>query len=258
MSVLDLPDPDEWRRSSRFAAAAIVACIGVALAYLGLGAAASTRGDYLTLAVTIGFSAFLILFASAVLLIMLGRTTSRTVSDATGFTVWPDRRTTALILAGSVAAIPSLLVFVVAAPLGAIEFAQTRALQTVWAGAAAVALCTVMYGLLLAWRRGGIGHVKLTPAMIENVDVRSERALEWDDVVDVAAHAESRRAPRAVVLRLRDGSEEIIGMADIYVPGGAGLYWLVRHYWKHPGDREELVDGRAPKRLAEGKFDLST
>ncbi|MFA7513234.1 MAG: hypothetical protein WCZ29_22390 [Mycolicibacterium vanbaalenii] len=47
-------------------------------------------------------------------------------------------------------------------------------------------------------------------------------------------------------------------MADIYVPGGAGLYWLVRHYWKHPGDREELVDGRAPKRLAEGKFDLST
>ena len=71
MSVLDLPDPDEWRRSSRFAAAAIVACIGVALAYLGLGAAASTRGGYLTLAVTIGFSAFLILFASAVLLIML-------------------------------------------------------------------------------------------------------------------------------------------------------------------------------------------
>ncbi|MGP4058327.1 hypothetical protein ACTWP6_26475 [Mycobacterium sp. 4D054] len=257
MSVLELPEPVEWRRGSRFAVVAISACVGFAFAYLGLGVTASTRGSYLTLAVTLGFFAFLILFASAILLVILRRTTLRTASKATGFTVLLDRRTSNLIVTGVVAAVPSLLIFVVAAPVGAIEFAETRALRTVWVGAAAAVLCTMVWGLITAWRRRGFGHLTLTPAVIENSDIRSVRIFEWDNVVDVTAHAESRRAPRAVVLRLRDGGEEIIGMADLYVPGGAGLYWLVRHYWKHPEDRSELVDGRAPKRLAEGRFDLS-
>ncbi|WP_231750764.1 hypothetical protein [Mycobacterium sp. NAZ190054] len=235
---------------------ALLACAGAAIFYFGFGATASTRGGYLTLAVTIGYSAFLFSFASAILLVILGRTTPRTASDATGFTLWPDWRATVLIMTGTIAALPSMLIFVVAAPFGVIEFADTRALRTVWVAVTAVAFCTVVGGLITAWRRGGMGHLKLTPAMIENADAISEKVFEWDDVVDVAAHAESRRATRAVVLRLRDGSEEVIAMADYYVPGGAGLYWLVRHYWKHPEDRDELVDGRAPQRLQKGNFDL--
>jgi hypothetical protein len=257
MSVLKLPEPAEWGRGSRFAVLAIALCVGVGLAYGGLGAAAAARGNYLTTAVTIGWSAFLLLFASAISLLVSGRTTARTTSDATGFTLRVDQRCSALLLLAVVAALPSTLIFVVAAPFGAIEFAETRALRTVWVGAAVVALCTVSWGLITAWRRGGVGYVKLTPATIENADVRTTRTFEWQDVVEVAAHAESRRTPRAVALRLGDGSEEIIGMPDVYVPGGAGLYWLVRHYWKHPEDRDELVDGRAPQRLAAGRFDLS-
>ena len=60
-----------------------------------------------------------------------------------------------------------------------------------------------------------------------------------------------------MVLRLRDGKEEIISVADIYVPGGVALYWLVRHYWRHPEDRTELVDTRAKERLRDGRFDLT-
>lgn len=55
---------------------------------------------------------------------------------------------------------------------------------------------------------------------------------------------------------MKDGHEEIISVADIYLPRGAALYWLVRHYWKHPEDRMELVDDRAAKRLRDGRFDL--
>lgn len=92
--------------------------------------------------------------------------------------------------------------------------------------------------------------------MIETVDILTKRVCEWDDVIDVVDHAESRKTRRAVVLRLRDGSEEVIDIADIYLPRGAALYWLVRHYWRHPEDRMELVDSRAPGRLHDGRFDM--
>ncbi len=59
------------------------------------------------------------------------------------------------------------------------------------------------------------------------------------------------------MLCLRDGSEKVIGGLNNYVPTGVALYWLVRHYWKHPEDRIELVDTRAAERLRDGHFDLT-
>lgn len=257
MSVLELPDPAGWRGGQRFVAVAIVATAGVVTFYAYLGVAAATRGKYLTTAVTIGWAAFLLSFIAAMLLVALGRTTARTTSDATGFTIRPDRRFSAVMLIGIAAVIPSCALFTVFAPFGAIEFANTRLSQTIWPVATGFLVFIGISGLITAWRRGGIGHVMLTPAMIENADILKIRVFEWDDVVDVADHAESRRARRAVVLRMKDGHEEIISVTDIYLPRGAALYWLVRHYWKHPEDRMELVDDRAAKRLRDGRFDLT-
>ena len=48
----------------------------------------------------------------------------------------------------------------------------------------------------------------------------------------------------------------MIDGADFYVPNGVGLYWAVRHYWRHPEDRVELGDGRALQRLSEGRLDV--
>jgi hypothetical protein len=56
---------------------------------------------------------------------------------------------------------------------------------------------------------------------------------------------------------LRDGTEKTIDGAYLYVPNGAGLYWMVRHYWRHPEDRVELIDHRALERLRDGQFDLT-
>jgi hypothetical protein len=58
------------------------------------------------------------------------------------------------------------------------------------------------------------------------------------------------------VLSLQDGTEEIIEGADLYVPRGAALYWMVRHYWRHSDGRAELTDGRAVDRLREERFEL--
>lgn len=256
MSVLRLPEPIGWSGGRPFLTVAVVAAFGVAGFYAYMGVQAATRGNLITAAVTVGWVVFLLAFSLAVLLVRLGCTTAQTTSDTTGFTVWPDRRFSVLALVGLLASIPSCLLFAIAAPMGVIEFANTKATQGIWAGSAAFAAIVAIVGLITAWRRGGIGHVKLTPAMIENADIVNVKPFEWDTVIDVVDRAEKQKTRRAVVLKLRDGGEEIINVADIYLPRGAALYWLVRHYWKHPEDRPELVDARAAERLREGRFDL--
>ncbi|MCG7607958.1 MULTISPECIES: hypothetical protein [Mycobacterium] len=256
MSELNLPEPTRWRGGRWFLPLAGVVGFGITVVYAALGLTAATRGNFLTAMVSVGWVVFLLTFLASVLLVGSDRSEARITSDASGFTLLPDRRFTLLMLIGVVASIPSSAVFAVCAPLGLIEFADTRMLQTVGAGAAAVVVLTGVSGLVVAWRRGGVGHVKLTPAMIENADILATRMFEWDDVMDVTDHAESRKSRRAVVLRLRDGNEEIISFANIYVPRGAALYWLVRHYWRHPEDRMELVDSRALERLRGGQFDF--
>ncbi|HEX2212518.1 MAG TPA: hypothetical protein VHH12_03485 [Mycobacterium sp.] len=198
---------------------------------------------------------FIVMMLVAVPLVLAGRTNPRTTTDATGFTVLPDRRFTVLMLAGIVAFIPSGILFTVLAPLGRIDLALNTGMRILGPIAAALVTFIGIAGLMSAQRRGSVGHVKLTPAMVENADILSTRMLEWDDIDDVANHATTRKAPRAVVLRLRDGREEIISMADVYLPGGAPLYWLIRHYWRHPEDRAELADNRVVQRLRDGRFD---
>lgn len=256
MPELNLPEPTRWRVGRWFLPLAGAVGFGVAVVYAALGLMAAIHGNYLTLMVSVGWVIFLLTFLTSALLTGSGRAEARITSDAAGFTLLPDRRFTILMFIGIAALIPSTAVFAVCAPLGLIEFANTRMLQTIGAGAAAFVVLTAVSGLAVAWRRGGVGHVKLTPAMIEIADILATRMFEWDDVVKVTDHAESQRSRRAVVLRFRDGSEEIISFANIYVPRGVALYWLVRHYWRHPEDRMELVDSRAPKRLRDGRFDL--
>ena len=257
MSLLELPDPPDWRRSRGVGYVLVLLSVVVAGVYCVLGAVAAFHGRYLTTVVSVGWAVFLLLLALGAALVMSGRMTPQIVCDRTGFTLRPDLRFSKLILAGLLAIIPSTLLFVVFAPMGAIDFATTRALQVFWPIFAALALVTVITGLIRTWRRGDVGHVTLTPAMVENADVMSTKLFEWDDIVEVSGRAESMRAHRAVVLHLRNGDEAVIGNASVYVPGGAVLYWMVRHYWKHPEDRDELVDERALQRFEQRKYDVS-
>lgn len=252
-----LPDPPDWRRSKGVGYVLMLLAVVVAGLYYALGVSAATHGRIPTAIVSFGWGALLLLLVLAVALVTLGRATPQIRCDATGFTLMPNRRFSLLILAGSIATIPSTLIFIVFAPMGAIDFATTRALQVFWPIFVALALVTVITGLIRTWRRGDVGHVTLTPAMVENADVMSTKLFEWDDVVEVSGRAKSMRAHRAVVLHLRNGDEAVIGNANVYVPGGAVLYWMVRHYWKHPEDRDELVDERALQRFEQRKYDVS-
>ena len=259
MPLLNLPEPANWSETGRVSLAVRLG-LTVALMYVIFeGGRALVAGSYLTTAVWFGTFSLAFVITAMLVMAATARVTARTSTDATGFTVWPDKRLAAAYFAGLTVTAPAALLFAILLPRGMIDIPMSRGLQ-IFSPPALYALCLIsVIGLISGVRRKGVGYLKFTPAMIEIADVLRTRLLEWDDVVDVRDHASNTKANRAgpsVVLCLRDGSEQVIGGLNLYVPGGAALYWLVRHYWKHPEDRGELVDDRALQRLKQGQYDL--
>ncbi|OBH00931.1 hypothetical protein A5698_08420 [Mycobacterium sp. E136] len=259
MSVLNLPEPPNWAESGRLPLWVRLGLL-VALVYvIGQGTLVVARGSYLTATVWFGTFGPLYLLMLALAFAPKRVVKARTTSERTGFTVWPDKTFTVLYFACLALTVPFAFLFAILLPRGMIDIDTTRGMQIFFPiGFAALAVVAAM-GLVAGVRRGGVGYLKFTPAIIEIADVLKTRLLEWDDIVDVRDHSDTKhgkKAGRSVVLCLRDGSEQVIGGLDLYVPTGVPLYWMVRHYWKHPEDRMELVDRRATERFREGRFAL--
>jgi hypothetical protein len=111
-----------------------------------------------------------------------------------------------------------------------------------------------LIGLVALLRRRGVGYLRIGPDGVETADIFRTRTARWGDVIDVTDRADNR-ARNPVVFLLKDTKAIIVPNADRYEPNFGDLYWMVRHYWKHPEVRDELTDGRALDRLRNERFD---
>lgn len=259
MSVLNLPEPANWAETGRLPLWARLAAIVALLYVVGQGSLAVVRGSYLTAVVWFGTFGPAFLLMSVLAFAAKRMVKTRTTSDRTGFTVWPDKKLTVLYFTCLSLIVPFATLFAILLPRGLIDISTTRGMQIFFPIWFAMLAVVAAGGLVAGVRRRGVGYLKFTPAMIEIADVVKTRVLEWDDIVDVKDHSDTKdgkKAGRSVVLCLRDGSEKVVGGLNLYVPTGVPLYWMVRHYWKHPEDRMELVDTRAAERFRDGRFAL--
>ncbi len=221
------------------------------------GAVATMRGHFLTTVIVVGWVAPMLAAAAAIGRASLGRTALRTDVDVTGTTVFPDRWLSILMFGALAMLIPAGILFVIYVPRGAVDLSMSRGMQIFSPVLMAGAVVTAVVGLLVAWRRGGMGYLKLAPSGLEIANVAFTTFVAWEDVIDVKDHAETKKTRKAVVLCRRDGKEEVIEGMDLYVARGVPLYWMVRHYWRHPEERRELIDGRALQRLHDERFDVA-
>jgi hypothetical protein len=97
--------------------------------------------------------------------------------------------------------------------------------------------------------------LRLTPDGIENANIFQTRQGSWDDVTDVSDETANKNARQPISILMKDAKPILIQNASGYAPSGAALYWMVRHYWKHPEDRGELTDGHALERLRNEDFE---
>jgi hypothetical protein len=256
MSILMLPEPASWRDSRKTLRWVVLGVLAMVALMLYWGIPATLRGHYLTTVVILGWAAFPLAVVVALVFASYGRTSLRVSYDSTGTKVLPDRTFSILGFTGLAAVIPAGVLFVIFVPRGDIDIPMSRGLQIFSPILMGSAVVVAIVGLINAWRRGGMGYLKLTRTGIDNANVAFTKSIAWDDIADITDSAETKRTRKAIVLCLQDGSEEVIEGADLYVPRGAALYWMVRHYWLRPDDRSELTDGRAVDRLRDGRFEL--
>jgi hypothetical protein len=253
-----LPEPANWPSGRRLLQRVTWGVAALVAAGVFTGTHRLVVGDHVGAVVFFSFLVPIVVFLAAAHLAVRGHTSLRADGGSTGTTLRADRTFTTLVLATCGSFVPIGIYFVVVTINGDLDLAGFRH-GRVGALLLAVPATSSAIGCLMgAWRRGGIGYVKLTPAGIEIADIRRYESVSWTDLVAVDDHSESkRRTLKPIVLRLRDGTEKTIDGAYLYVPNGAGLYWMVRHYWRHPEDRVELIDDRALERLRDGQFDLT-
>jgi hypothetical protein len=256
LSVLNLPEPGNWRNDWRAFAWASLAGLAIIAYPIFWCVVATIRGHYLTPVALFGIVAFPLLLLVALQLVSLGRSSLRASCDSTGTTMRSDRVFSTLVVVGFVAVIPSGLVYIRYAPTGTLDLPMSRGYQIFSPIVMALAVVVATLALISALRRGGVGYLKLTATGVDVANIFTTKSVDWDDVVEIKDSAEKKRTRKAIVFSLRDGSEEIVDGADFYVPRGVGLYWMVRHYWRHPDDRSELTDGRALERLRDARFAL--
>lgn len=228
----------------RFGIAATLAFIAM-LAFWAFSAAKQL--SLVTLAVIIGLA-----LTGIYSIFMM--TQSKTVAfqasfDATGTRLRPDKRIEnnlrRLIVTAGISTWLMFLAWVFGVlylPLG-----NAQHVFPLCAGAAAAVLTWCWIKLV---RQGSLSYLFLTPEGFEFSTLREPKTGKWAEVENVADKVPGEeRFWNPMVVTVAGGATLLMEAPGIYTPKGTALVELVRFYWQHPEQRDELTDGRAVERL---------
>jgi hypothetical protein len=251
-----LPRPEHWPKKpvklmlglALFGAGGVFGCVWTVIFV--------NRADYVTAAIAGGFSVFALTFTLAAARPICGWVSTRVTSDPMGTTIRGDFIALALVTISFVAAVPSGTLYIIFVPRGEVTFVTSRGEQIFTPYLIAIAVLCSAAGLIALIVRGGYGYVQLTPHGFEYADILFTRQGAWADVTAITDDANDKYKPFPVVIVMKEGSPLVINSAPGYTPNGVGLYWMIRHYWRHPEHRGELTDGRAIERLRNEQFDV--
>lgn len=254
MPVLSMPEPQGWAQAGRRLLRGTIAGLSICVIPVIYIVRALLHGSYPTAFIFFGMLLCPLILVCTMQFLHGGRTRLRVMQDATGIVLFLDRRVAVSIVSSLGIGVVTLLALAVATAMGQLDVPMSRGMAVGSTCVAAFGGLFGLAGLYTVWQRGGVGYVELSPEGVEIANVVKTEFVDWDEIVEVADGTEEKKTRRAVVLRLQDGDEKVIDGADFYVPGGATLYWMVRHYWLHAEDRAELGDGRVLQRMSDGRF----
>lgn len=100
-------------------------------------------------------------------------------------------------------------------------------------------------------RAGGISFVWLTPTGFRFPTPEDIREGRWEDITEIRDELPIPDGAfwDPMVLMMKDGSYCALESPGIYTPRRTALVELVRYYWQHPDQRNDLTNGRAVQRL---------
>ena len=212
------------------------------------------RGSYLTACILAGSAVFCACLTAACIRSVFATVPLHATYDSNGTTLQPDPVTTTLALVSLFALIPSGTLYVIYVPRGFVDLPLGRAEQIFSPILIGLGVAIAVWGLIAFARRRTAGYVRLTPTGFELANLVLTQEGTWDDVVDITDEYPDRQARHHTVFVMTEGKPKVLKNTSGFVPSGAALYWMIRHYWKHPQDRAELTDGTAIERLRKEQF----
>jgi hypothetical protein len=216
-----------------------------------------TNSEYLSTVVVTGFAVFAFGMIAMMVIVATRRVRPRATRDDVGTTFRPDRKVDGLLAASTFGAFVAMAVYAVFAPLGMLDIPVPRGDQRYFAFACAAGVVMGIFSLRQILRRRGTSYLRMTVDSLEMGNTVSSAHRSWDDVIDVADRPQNGRQPSGTTyITTADGRTRRLP-SDWYTPGGHGLRELVRFYWQHPEQRQELNDGRAMERLETGSGDAA-
>lgn len=207
------------------------------------------RGEFLSAVVALGFAVFALGLVLMLAIIASRKVKPRVQRDDGGILVRPDRRVDALLMASTFGVFIAMALYAIFAPLDMIAVRVPRGDEGYFVFACAAAVLVGVFSLRQIIARRGTSYVRMTVDGLETGNTVSSSHRSWNEVTDVGDRPLRSRQPTGTTYIMTvDGRARVVP-SNWYTPGGHSLRELVRFYWKHPENREELTDGRALHRF---------
>ncbi len=251
-----LPGPPKWVTGpSPLAYVGFLICIGAALYSAAQTVVALRDSSPLAALIAGGLALFFSGLVVALAISLLARAESHAGWSSSGTTVRLNPSIAwsyGVALFGGIVGSTCYLAFVARGVVDLPFAAAGGGGATRYLMAALLAICAISLAALLRSREPGFLRVGIDG--ITHADMFRTRTACWVDIVDITDEAE-KKARNPIVFTLKDAKQVVVPNADRYASSGAALYWMTRHYWRHPEDRDELTDGRALDRLRDEQFE---
>ncbi|GAA1480978.1 hypothetical protein GCM10009624_14180 [Gordonia sinesedis] len=248
--------PPNWARRPVRTALTVGGSAAFGLLCGGWAARCFVQGDPLTGLTTLGFAAFFfgLSLQHARGALFRNVTPRGTVERASRVVLRPDRIGDGTLRAGMLLGAGGGLLFVILAPAGDLDISLTAGQRTFLPIGVGAVLLMIGYTEVHR-RRNGEPRVEMSPHGVVLVDSWSCSDFPWGEMVRIDDRTRSGTSQNGhpIVIATSDRTH-VFNDALSYTPGGAALYWMLRHYWLHPDHRDELTDGRALRRYLAGDF----
>lgn len=226
----------------------VLGAFGV-LAVVWLGVSVS-RGEYLT-AVTVGGGLLFSFGMVSLLLQVAARRVAIRVNVQDGVMFRPDRRVDVSLMLATAGLWGAMALYAICAPLGLVKIPLPQGDRTfsVWIATAGVLIGLPSLKQIVVKR--GMSYLQLSPDGFELGNTITSATYTWDELSDVSDAPAGRARPIntcATYLTMVGGHTRTFP-SNWYTPDGAALRDLLRFYWQHSENRDELADGRAIARL---------
>jgi hypothetical protein len=207
------------------------------------------RAEYLSAVVALGFAVFTLGLVAMMLIVASRKVTPRVTRDEAGVMVRPDQKVDALLMASSFGGFLAMAIYAVFTPLDMLDISVPRNDERYFVFVCAAGALVGVFSVRQMIMRRGTSYLRLTVDGIETGNTVTSAERSWDEVTDVTDMPRNGRKPTgATYITTADGGTRVLP-SDWYTPGGQALREFVRLYWRYPGHREELADGRAVERL---------